>query len=76
MIVIDRDISFGKGGILFTEISSVLQQSKIPIKGYITGLGGRDITVNDFENITLEVYKELEEGNTKSELKWYKLKIR
>ncbi len=44
--VIDRNISYGAGGIFFQEIKSALynESKKPPIFGFITGLGGRDVT--------------------------------
>jgi pyruvate/2-oxoacid:ferredoxin oxidoreductase alpha subunit len=43
--IIDRSISFGKGGVLFDEIqSSLFAVEKRPLLyGYIAGLGGRDV---------------------------------
>ena len=43
--VIDRNISFGHHGIFCQEVKSALYgRTGIPVIGYITGLGGRDIT--------------------------------
>lgn len=44
--VIDRNISYGAGGIFFQEVKSAIynEPKKPPIFGFITGLGGRDIT--------------------------------
>jgi len=44
--VIDRNISFGHGGIFAQEIKSVLYSDGVrtPLFGFIAGLGGRDIT--------------------------------
>lgn len=44
--VIDRNISFGHEGIFFQEVKSTLYNGEdgIPIFGFITGLGGRDVT--------------------------------
>ena len=43
--VIDRNISFGHGGIFASEIRSVMyKESRTPVFGYVAGLGGRDIT--------------------------------
>ena len=46
--VIDRNISFGAGGIFAQEVKSALYNAptheKIPVFGFIAGLGGRDIT--------------------------------
>ncbi len=47
IIVFDRDISYGLDGALLTEIQAVLKelnQNQTTAKGYIIGLGGRDIT--------------------------------
>jgi len=49
--VIDQNISMGKGGVLFTELSSVLydRRENAPVLlSYIGGLGGNDITIDDF----------------------------
>lgn len=45
-VVVDRDISFGKGGIWADEIrGAIANEPDMPlVYGYITGLGGRDIT--------------------------------
>lgn len=41
--VIDRDISIGNAGALFTEIKAALR-NQIKINNFIAGLGGRDVT--------------------------------
>lgn len=77
VIVIDRDISFGKGGILYTEILSELYNNlkKIPpVRGYIAGLGGRDVSVKDIRKMILKVYEELEKGELVTGYEWYGLK--
>lgn len=55
--VIDQNISFGSGGILYTEVtSSMYGSSNNPvIAGYIGGLGGRDITMDEFAAIAGEL---------------------
>jgi pyruvate/2-oxoacid:ferredoxin oxidoreductase alpha subunit len=43
--VIDRNISFGHHGIFYQEVKSALYgRTDVPVLGYITGLGGRDVT--------------------------------
>jgi pyruvate/2-oxoacid:ferredoxin oxidoreductase alpha subunit len=44
--VIDRNLSFGHGGIFFSELQSALYNSEVHplLNGYIAGLGGRDVT--------------------------------
>ncbi len=44
LAVIDKDISFGNAGALFTEIKASLKNNEIKISNFIAGLGGRDIT--------------------------------
>ncbi|MEM0084772.1 MAG: transketolase C-terminal domain-containing protein [Candidatus Methanomethylicia archaeon] len=45
--VLDRNFSFGFGGIVYCEVSSALNGFKVPVQSFIAGLGGRDITVDD-----------------------------
>lgn len=51
--VIDRNISFGQEGIFFQELKSCLYNNGagVPIFGFITGLGGRDVTPEVIEDI-------------------------
>jgi pyruvate ferredoxin oxidoreductase alpha subunit len=52
--VIDQNLSMGKGGILFTEITSVLYgRDDAPriVASFVAGLGGRDITIEEFYQI-------------------------
>jgi pyruvate/2-oxoacid:ferredoxin oxidoreductase alpha subunit len=50
--VIDRNISFGHGGIFAQEIKSALYNyGQPPLFGFIAGLGGRDITPELIEEI-------------------------
>jgi pyruvate/2-oxoacid:ferredoxin oxidoreductase alpha subunit len=62
--VIDRDLSPGLGGIIRAELASALYGLKRPpiIKGFIAGLGGRDITVDDMEKALRSTTKAAEEG--------------
>ena len=54
LIVLDRAISFGgPGGPVCSEIRSALynERKRPKVIGIVSGLGGRDITVSDFEEI-------------------------
>jgi len=58
--VIDRNISFGHGGIFAQEVKSALYNvdgaHRPPVFGFIAGLGGRDVTpepIKEIINITL-----------------------
>jgi pyruvate ferredoxin oxidoreductase alpha subunit len=52
--VIDQNISFGRGGVLYTELaSSLLGRPEMPtiVTSFIGGLGGRDISAEEFYEI-------------------------
>lgn len=49
--VIDRDISLGYDGALYSDIKAALKKSSVKISGYIAGLGGRDITEDHLKRI-------------------------
>ena len=51
--VVDRNISYGHHGMFFQEVKSALYSEKdgLPVFGFITGLGGRDITPATFREI-------------------------
>jgi pyruvate ferredoxin oxidoreductase alpha subunit len=58
--VIDQNISFGRGGVLHTEIAStILGQAGMPmiLVSFIGGLGGRDISAEEFYQMA-EVLKQ------------------
>lgn len=51
--VVDRNISYGHHGIFYQEVKSAFYgwDHDLPIFGFITGLGGRDITPSTFKEI-------------------------
>lgn len=53
LIVLDRALSFGLGGPVCSEIRSALyhQDKKPKVISFVGGLGGRDITIAEFEEI-------------------------
>ncbi|MHB8232641.1 MAG: transketolase C-terminal domain-containing protein [bacterium] len=61
VIVIEKAISPGKGGILSVEIRDALYKQKITsinINGYTLGLGGRDITPKNICDLVMRAEKE------------------
>ncbi|MBI2233118.1 MAG: pyruvate ferredoxin oxidoreductase [Candidatus Aenigmarchaeota archaeon] len=46
--VIEKDVSFGSGGAVATELRSVMD---IPVASFVGGLGGRDITLQQIKEI-------------------------
>jgi pyruvate ferredoxin oxidoreductase alpha subunit len=65
--VVDRALSFGgPGGPIASELRSCLYPlaEKPAVVGFIAGLGGRDVTIDDFYTIVAETEKVLETGYT------------
>lgn len=63
--VIEKDISLGANGALYDEVRSTLYgKCSAKISGFIAGLGGRDITVNNLK----EILKTVKKG--KEVIKW------
>lgn len=65
--VIDQNLSPGLGGVLHTELSSILYMQKgAPdvLLSFIGGLGGRDISPEDFFHIAAVTRKAAEDGKT------------
>lgn len=65
--VIDQNISLGKGGILHAELCSVLYgvaDSPPILVSFIGGLGGRDITREEFYEMVAVTMKAVETGKT------------
>lgn len=57
--IVDRDFSPGLGGILAQEIRSALHGARCipPVYEFIAGLGGKDVTDEDIEEIIERTYK-------------------
>jgi pyruvate ferredoxin oxidoreductase alpha subunit len=65
LAVVDRAISYGsQGGPVFMEVRSALydQEVRPQVFGFVTGLGGRDVTVDMFEDIVSKASKYAEKG--------------
>ncbi len=71
--VIDRNISFGHHGIFYQEIKSALypMENRPPVFGYITGLGGRDVKVEDI----IDIYEDLKKRETVEDIIWKGVKL-
>lgn len=55
--VLEKDISFGNEGTVYTNVNSALQKAGLSIPGYnfVGGLGGRNISAGDIEQIFAEI---------------------
>ncbi|MEA3459162.1 MAG: pyruvate ferredoxin oxidoreductase, partial [Chloroflexota bacterium] len=71
--VIDRNISFGHGGIFAEEIKSALYNTPVslPIFGFIAGLGGRDVTPKSIRGIAEYTF---EHDVPEEEIIWWEVK--
>jgi len=70
--VIDRNVSFGHHGIFYQEVKSALYgRTDVPVYGYITGLGGRDVTPQVIRTIA---DKAIGDGNPDSLINWIGVK--
>ncbi len=71
--VIDRNISLGNEGIFFQEIKSALYNEKRrpAIYGFIAGLGGRDVLVDEI----IEIAENMSKRKYKKEIVWVGAKL-
>lgn len=66
--IIDKSFSYGLKGPLFSEVKSTVD---VPVKGFVAGLGGRDITIQNVQTIV----DKLSNINMKGEdVEWVSLK--
>jgi len=69
LIIIDRNISVGMEGAVFTEVKAALyNKSDAKVYGFIAGLGGKDVTFGDIEKMCKKVI----DGKAKY-LEWFGL---
>ena len=63
--VLEKDISFGNEGTVFTNVNSALKKAGADVKGYnfIGGLGGRNISASDIEKIYNDIANGTESVN-------------
>jgi len=62
--VLDKSVSLGNNGALFTEIRDALYSAKKhpKVAGFIAGLGGKDITTKDI-NEMIDRAKKMKDGD-------------
>ena len=63
--VLEKDISFGNEGTVFTNVNSALKKAGVNVPGYnfIGGLGGRNISASDIEKIYSDIANGTENVN-------------
>ncbi len=76
LAIVERNISPGFGGAVFSEVSAayVNRETRPKILNYIVGLGGRDITIPDYETIVEKVENVLETGEIPKPTEWINIR--
>ncbi len=76
LAIVDRDISPGFGGAVFGEAATqfINSHQKPILMNFIVGLGGRDITVPDFEDMVQKAEKAIDSGKPDEMVQWINLK--
>ncbi len=74
--VIDRQVSYGMEGPLFTEVkASLYGKEEAPLmRNFIAGIGGRDVTHVDIEKMARKSLKSFEAGRVEKEVEWIGLR--
>ncbi|MEM0449504.1 MAG: transketolase C-terminal domain-containing protein [Methanomassiliicoccales archaeon] len=74
--VFDRSYTFGYGGAIYSEVRNALFSlaADLKVKGYIGGLGGRDVTETDFEKIFDDLLTLRRSGLASNQVDWVGLK--
>ncbi|EHR79310.1 2-ketoisovalerate ferredoxin oxidoreductase subunit alpha [Thermococcus litoralis DSM 5473] len=75
LAILEKDISFGIGGAVFADTSRALinEKEKPIMLDFILGLGGRDVTFENLEEV-VEISKKALEGEKVEEINWIGLR--
>jgi len=76
LTIIDRQVSYGMEGPLHTETkASMYSKTDSPLTaGFIAGIGGRDVTINDIETMVKKSLQYLKAGKVEKEVQWIGLR--
>lgn len=71
-IVIDRNLSYGYEGAINTEFKAALFTHHVQknVHGYLLGIGGRDVDVNQIASTVKKSSQVIETGQTDKEVEW------
>jgi pyruvate ferredoxin oxidoreductase alpha subunit len=77
LAVVDRHVSFGLEGQLFTEVKASLygENDSPKVVGFVAGLGGRDVSFRDIERILVRCDGLLKGEETLKEIEWVNLRV-
>ncbi len=75
-VIVDRNISFGMEGALFTEVKSSLYalDEKPKVLGFVAGLGGRDVRVRDFIKMVRKAFESIANNKKYPDEEWVGLR--
>jgi pyruvate ferredoxin oxidoreductase alpha subunit len=75
--VIDKDISFGYEGTIFTNVNSALAKANASLfkKNFIGGLGGRDITKTEIEKMYNDLFDGISRNPNQKTVEFFNLKV-
>lgn len=75
LALLEKDISFGIGGAVFTDASRALinEKEKPIVLDFILGLGGRDVTFENLDEV-IEISKKALKGEKVEEVSWIGLR--
>ena len=76
--VVDRDLSFGHMGAALMEIKAAVYDMKAKplLKGYIMGLGGRDVKPSEQKLAIKKTFRDLERGYVQKMFEWIGLRAK
>jgi pyruvate/2-oxoacid:ferredoxin oxidoreductase alpha subunit len=74
--ILERDVSLGAGGIIYTELLRGLQGLNYSPRliDYIIGLGGRDVTFKDIQDIAGTTFEERNGNSIDNPIRWYQVR--
>ena len=74
--ILERDVSLGAGGIIYTELLRGLQGLNYSPRliDYIIGLGGRDVTFKDIQDIAGTTFEERNADSIDNPIRWYQVR--
>ena len=68
--VLEKDISFGNEGTVYTNVASAIRDGSKALLNYIGGLGGMDIKRSEIEDIFNDLLKVKESGEVENKIKF------
>ena len=68
--VLEKDISFGNEGTVYTNVSSAIRDNNKTLLNYIGGLGGMDIKRSEIEDIFNDLLEVKNQGSVENNIRF------